>query len=61
MCLNCGCGAPDDRHGNSANIVTADLQRAAEANGQTLQETAQNLVASAQDLSPDRGDSASGG
>jgi len=61
MCLNCGCGVPDDRHGSSANIVTADLQRAAEANGQTLEETARNVAAAATELSPDSGDSPSAG
>ena len=40
MCLNCGCGQPNEEHGNPAN----DLQRAAEANHQSLRESAQHIV-----------------
>jgi hypothetical protein len=43
MCLNCGCGTPEDRHGDDANITTSDLQAAADANGQTLEQTVANL------------------
>ncbi len=43
MCLNCGCMEPNDRHGDSANITLDDVQHAAEANGQSLQETWQNM------------------
>lgn len=31
MCASCGCGAPNDDHGDSANITMVDVQRAAEA------------------------------
>jgi hypothetical protein len=51
MCLNCGCGELDERHGDDANIVRADLQRAADANGQSIEETARNMVASTSRLS----------
>jgi len=57
MCLNCGCGTADDRHGDSANIVTADLERAGKANDQTLEETARNLTAALADLTSDSGSS----
>lgn len=43
MCLNCGCGMPDERHGNDANLVTDDLRIAAQANGQDLATTVHNL------------------
>jgi hypothetical protein len=43
MCMNCGCGEPEDRHGDPANITRSDLERASEANGQTLDETMRNL------------------
>ena len=33
MCLNCGCGKPDDDHGNEADITMDDLRKAGEANG----------------------------
>jgi hypothetical protein len=44
MCMNCGCGRPNDDKGNPANITAADLQRAADANGQTLRESAQHIL-----------------
>jgi hypothetical protein len=45
MCLNCGCGQHDERHGNEANIVADDVRRAGEANGQDLATTIRNLEA----------------
>ncbi len=44
MCLNCGCGQPHERHGNPANITAEDFQAAADANRQTLRESAQHVV-----------------
>jgi hypothetical protein len=44
MCLNCGCGKPNEDHGNPANITADDLRRAAEANQQSLRESAQHIV-----------------
>ncbi len=44
MCLNCGCGRPNDDRGNPANITADHLRRAAEANGQSLRESAQHIV-----------------
>ena len=43
MCLNCGCGRPDDQHGSDANIVVDDLRRAGEVNDQDLATTIGNL------------------
>jgi hypothetical protein len=43
MCLNCGCGQPDDDHGNEANITMDDLRRAGEANGQDVDQTVANI------------------
>lgn len=31
MCLSCGCGKPNDRHGNDANITRQDVEQAARA------------------------------
>ena len=44
MCMNCGCGQPNEDHGKPANITATDLARAAEANGQSLRESAQHIV-----------------
>jgi hypothetical protein len=44
MCMNCGCGQPNEDHGKAENITARDLQRAADANGQSLRESSQHIV-----------------
>jgi hypothetical protein len=44
MCMNCGCGQPDEDHGKQANITADDLRRAGDANGQSLRESAQHIL-----------------
>ena len=44
MCMNCGCGQPNDDHGKPANITADVLQRAGEANDQSLRESAQHII-----------------
>lgn len=44
MCMNCGCGQPNEDHGNAANITADDLQSAGAANGQSLRESAQHII-----------------
>ena len=44
MCMNCGCGEPNEDHGNAANITADELQRAGDANGQSLRESAQHIL-----------------
>ena len=44
MCLSCGCGKPDDDHGDSRNITMDDVKRAAEAAGTTPDKVAQNIM-----------------
>jgi hypothetical protein len=48
MCMNCGCGQPHEDHGKPGNITLADLQRAGEANDQSLRESAQHILETAQ-------------
>jgi hypothetical protein len=43
MCLNCGCGQPNEKHGIEANITLDDVQRAGEANGQSVEESLRNM------------------
>lgn len=50
MCMNCGCGKPDDRHEHPENLVAEDIRAAARANGQSLQETAHNILAAVDQL-----------
>lgn len=54
MCLNCGCmRAHDDMGKPRVNITYEDVQRAAEANGMTVEET---LAMIARTADKDRGD-----
>lgn len=46
MCMNCGCGMIDERHGNEANLVADDIRRAARTNQQELDQTVRNIEAS---------------
>jgi hypothetical protein len=43
MCLSCGCGKPNDDHGDPDQITLADLKRAADANGVSVEETVNNI------------------
>jgi hypothetical protein len=45
MCLSCGCGEPNEDHGNPDQITYEDLKRAADANGISIEETANNITA----------------
>ncbi|MGP3959126.1 hypothetical protein ACTWPT_24275 [Nonomuraea sp. 3N208] len=47
MCLSCGCGEPDNDHGNPANITAQDLRSAAQAAEISPQEAADNIQAGA--------------
>lgn len=44
MCMNCGCGLPDEDHGNAVNITADELRQAGDANGQSLRESAQHIL-----------------
>jgi hypothetical protein len=50
MCMSCGCGQPDESHGNDDHITRDTLQRAADAAGISLQEAAENVATSADRL-----------
>ena len=43
MCLNCGCGELNEKHGNDANITLDDVRRAGESNGQSVEESLRNM------------------
>jgi hypothetical protein len=50
MCMNCGCGEPDDRRDHPENLIAEDIRAAARANGQSLQKTARNILAAVDQL-----------
>lgn len=43
MCANCGCGIPEDRHGEERNILWSDIEAAADANDQTPEQAIANM------------------
>jgi hypothetical protein len=43
MCVSCGCGAPNDDHGDSRHITQSDIEAAAEAAEITQRDVAQNI------------------
>lgn len=43
MCLTCGCGRPNDDHGDPAHITYDELKRAADAAEISVEEAAKNL------------------
>ena len=45
MCLSCGCGVPEDDHGNPSSITIDDLRKAAESDGLTVEQAADNIKA----------------
>lgn len=46
MCASCGCGKPNDDHGDQANITLDDLEVAGKAAGISASQVADNLKAS---------------
>jgi hypothetical protein len=48
MCISCGCGRPDDNHGDQRNITLQDIDAAAEAAGTTREKVLQNISSGGQ-------------
>lgn len=44
MCLDCGCGEPNDRHGDDRHITLDDIQAAAQASEISLDEAKRNII-----------------
>lgn len=44
MCMNCGCGQPNNDHGDRRNITMNDLDQAAQAAGITREQAMQNMM-----------------
>lgn len=43
MCANCGCGIPEDKHGDDRNISWSEITASAEANNISPTEAIQNI------------------
>ena len=48
MCMSCGCGAPNDDHGDERNITQDDLDRAAQAADVSRERAAENIMSCCQ-------------
>lgn len=48
MCANCGCGIPEDKHGDERNINWSEIVASAEANGIAPTEAVKNIQAMAE-------------
>jgi hypothetical protein len=49
MCLSCGCGQPNENHGNNDHITLADLEKAARASNISIEEAAGNIQEGAEE------------
>ncbi|MBJ7609879.1 MAG: hypothetical protein JF887_10700 [Candidatus Dormibacteraeota bacterium] len=54
MCMNCGCGEPDERH-KDGDITYADLQRAASNSDIDPEKAADNIHAAARKIRDEGG------
>ena len=46
MCISCGCGKPNEDHGNKDLITRAELDKAAKAAGMSTEDAAKNIASS---------------
>jgi hypothetical protein len=44
MCLDCGCGEPNERHGDDRHITMSDVRAAAAASEISPEEAKRNIV-----------------
>ncbi len=44
MCVNCGCGQPNNNHGKKDLITMDDLQKAAKAANESVEDAAKNIA-----------------
>ena len=44
MCLDCGCGEPNERHGDDRHIIMDDVKAAAQASEISLDEATKNVT-----------------
>ena len=51
MCISCGCGKPNDDHGDARNITMKNVDQAAEAAGTTRAKVLQNIMQGSQQTS----------
>lgn len=55
MCYNCGCGLPDEDHGDPRNLTNRSFEQAAEAVGQSAKEARENTLSLLRDVDLETG------
>jgi len=60
MCASCGCGEPNEQHGDSRHITLDQIDQAATAADMSPMEVAQNIMQSVQQSGSSMGSSQSG-
>jgi hypothetical protein len=48
MCASCGCGSPNESHGDASNITLGQVQRAASSAGISPEDAANNIAQAVQ-------------
>ena len=54
MCLDCGCGEPNERHGDDRHITMDDVRAAAEASEISVDQAARNIADGVRQAQPAR-------
>jgi len=44
MCASCGCGSPEEQHGDERNITWSQIEAAADANGMSAEQALKNMA-----------------
>jgi hypothetical protein len=52
MCLDCGCGEPNEQHGDDRHIIMDDIRAAAEASEISVEQAKRNIVAALSQTQP---------
>lgn len=55
MCLDCGCGEPNERHGDDRHITLDDIKAAAQASEISVEEATRNISDSLRQAQPSSG------
>ena len=48
MCLSCGCGQPNEQHGDPRHITLSQIEQAAQASNISVQQAIENIRQGAQ-------------
>ena len=57
MCMSCGCGKPNDKHGDDRHITQNQIEQAAQAANISPMQAAQNIMNACQQMGMGQGQS----